>query len=99
MKFQIRIPKEVKDKIASWGLSSRCRKQLYRTIQSELETRPDGGFPRLSVAPVRCAILPLVVTDPDTGLDREFTVWVNIWTEMGVRIVLDCAERGRPTGY
>lgn len=93
MRFQIRVPRAVKRKIASWTLSDACRKTLYRCIQAELRDRQDGSFPRYSVAPIRCAILPISFLDPETGVEREFVVYVNTTQELGVRIVLDCVER------
>jgi hypothetical protein len=44
MRFRVRIPKAVKDKIASWGLSDPTRKRLYESIRDELGERPDDGF-------------------------------------------------------
>ncbi len=91
------IPESVEAEVRSWKLSSSLLRLLWETAVAELRTRPESQFGNV-VAPLRYLILPLSLTDPDTGQPRTFVFYVDIWVRPGERTVIEIRDADNPRG-
>lgn len=87
MTFDVQVPKSVRAKIGSLGLTRAQAIRFYLHLRDELSVRLDLNGRRI-IAPVRCTTHILRVPDGEGGTDDYF-LWVNETQSLGVRIIID----------
>jgi hypothetical protein len=95
MAYREFIPEPIKDKINSWDLNPSLLRALWETLRIELRTRPENDLRRI-VAPVRCYVLRISVSDPATGERRDFAFYLDTWVRSGERTVIEAIDLSAP---
>lgn len=88
-RYRVEIPEPIEAEIDRWNLNQEMRRELYRRIDHELQTRGDDDFDSESVAPVPFKFLKFRLEDPASGTVYCFYVWVNTTEQEGTRIVIN----------